>query len=395
MKSIKAYFKKYPIAYSCNKYLKNVQIEMLKRELKRHSSDRKDEVLPDYDQAYSLLISLRKEPDVKKTYGTMIIDEKVDLSIIVPIYNSEKYLAQCLDSIKNQTTHYAFQVICVDDGSTDDSSRIVDKYKEDSRFIIIHQENQGHSGARNTALQQKLGKYVMFIDSDDFICDDYIEKMLNAAYEQHADIVQGSFKKCNADSVTLETISCNEGRIKSYSELEMLGGAPWGRIYNTQLWDNVHYPEGMMFEDTIIFNIVFRRASYIYGIQDSFYMYRIYGENTLDKLQGDNRLLDAVWSVRYSLDEADRLKLIKNQDYYEFLLGQCSKHVYYRIKKMNDSVQRACFVVLCNVVDNYNKKKRLIGNENDEILRELENAFMDRDFSKWVKCSRILKLSCG
>ncbi len=395
MNSLKAFLKKYPFAYSCNKYLKSVQIKVLKYKLKKNTFDRKDDALPDYLQACALLSDLRKEPDIEISNEKMIIDESIDLSIIVPIYNSEKYLIQCLDSIKNQKTNYNIQVICVDDGSTDQSSQIVDKYQDDSRFIIIHQKNQGHSGARNTALRQKLGKYVMFIDSDDFICNDYVDRMLNAAYEYNADIVQGSFKKCNADSITLETISCNEGNIKSYSELEVFGGAPWGRIYNTKLWEGVYYPNGMMFEDTIIFNVIFRRTNNVFGIHDSFYMYRIYGENTLDRLQGDPRLLDAVWSVRYSLGEADRLKLKKSCDYYEFLLGQCSKHVYYRVKNLKTSIQKACFVVLCYVVENYNNKERLLGNESDEIIRELENAFFDRDFSKWVLCSKILKLSCG
>ncbi|MBQ9591131.1 MAG: glycosyltransferase family 2 protein [Butyrivibrio sp.] len=395
MSNLKAFLKKFPLAYLCYSFIKRVYIQFLRIKLLMVRFTKKDKDLPTYREAYVMLSKLRKEPTFGKNCGTMEIDKKIDLSVIVPIYNSERYLSQCLNSIKFQETSYNFQVICVDDGSTDLSAQIVDRYQDDSRFIIIHQANMGHSGARNTALKHKLGKYVMFIDSDDYICAGYIEKMLNAAYEQGADIVQGSYKKCNAESKTLESVRCKDGKINSYRELEKLGGVPWGRIYNTQLWENVYYPEGMMFEDTIIFNIIFRRATYVYGISDALYMYRIYGENTLDKLQGDIRLLDAVWSVRYSLKESNRLNLEKNNDYYEFLLSQCSKHVYYRIMNMDKNVQKACFVIMCNVVEEYSDYKKIVSNDKEVVLQELEDAFMERNFAKWVICSKMLKLSCG
>lgn len=90
------------------------------------------------------------------------------ISIIVPVYNVEKYLKVCLDSIKNQT-YNNFEVIMINDGSTDKSKKICEEYTKDARFILINQNNQGLSGARNTGLKNITGEYVLFIDSDDWI----------------------------------------------------------------------------------------------------------------------------------------------------------------------------------------------------------------------------------
>ena len=92
------------------------------------------------------------------------------VSIIIPIYNTASYLRKCLDSAKNQT-YTNLEIICVDDGSTDGSEKIVDEYLDDERFVIIHKENGGESSARNTGLLKSTGDYIGFMD-----CDDWIEK---------------------------------------------------------------------------------------------------------------------------------------------------------------------------------------------------------------------------
>ena len=97
------------------------------------------------------------------------------VSIIVPVYNNEKYLRQCLDSITNQTFK-DIEIILVDDGSTDNSASICEEYaKEDSRVVFIHSENKGVSNARNIGIDKSKGKFIMFCDSDDWLENDYIE----------------------------------------------------------------------------------------------------------------------------------------------------------------------------------------------------------------------------
>ena len=121
------------------------------------------------------------------------LDDRVGqmVSIIVPVYNCEKYLRQCIDSLLNQS-YRDLEIICVDDGSTDDSLNILHEYSDrDSRIIILNKINDGKgaAGARNLGLESATGEYVIFLDSDDFFEPDMIEKMVSAAEENNADIV--------------------------------------------------------------------------------------------------------------------------------------------------------------------------------------------------------------
>lgn len=111
------------------------------------------------------------------------------ISVIVPVYNVENYLTQCLDSILNQT-FTDFECICINDGSIDNSLSILQKYaNKDKRIKIINQKNKGLSGARNTALKIVTSKYITFIDSDDFVSSDYLDKLINVAKKENSDIV--------------------------------------------------------------------------------------------------------------------------------------------------------------------------------------------------------------
>ena len=113
------------------------------------------------------------------------------ISIIVPVYNTEKFLARCLDSILGQTFR-DFEIICVNDGSTDGSQQILDRYVEcDKRIKVIWQENAGLSAARNTAMKISKGKWLGFVDSDDTIDPNFYERLLAAADKNNADIVMG------------------------------------------------------------------------------------------------------------------------------------------------------------------------------------------------------------
>lgn len=395
MSNLRSALKKYPLAYSCYKVYKKLSLCILKQRLRCIGKNCAKNKLPSIKQAAELISSIRPKTVCEESCPERIVDESIDLSVIIPIYNAERFLKKCLESVTAQKSDYNIQIICIDDGSTDNSAQILDKFKENEKLVIIHQKNMGHSGARNAALSMKLGKYLMFIDSDDFIDESYLDKMLRAAYDTNADIVQSGFCKCNADSIVLDTTKCSEGVINSYDELERFGGAPWGRIYKTHLWDNICFPSGMMFEDIIIFNLIFRRANSIIGISDAYYMYRVYGSNTLDKLQGDPRLLDAVWGIKYVCDKAKELKLEKTEDYYSFFLGQCSKHVYYRIKHFDEKVCMACFVVLCDIVCEYNKGELHFCNDADIVLKKLEMAFVEHNYKTWKICSELLRNISG
>ena len=110
------------------------------------------------------------------------------ISVIVPIYNVESYLEQCIKSIINQT-YKNIEIILIDDGSTDKSPKICDKYKQkDSRIIVVHKQNTGVSATRNIGLELSKGKWIAFVDSDDWIEKEYLEELLLNAKKEKADI---------------------------------------------------------------------------------------------------------------------------------------------------------------------------------------------------------------
>ena len=118
-----------------------------------------------------------------------MVSSMVKVSVILPIYNEEKYLAQCLDSICGQTLK-EIEIICVDDGSTDNSTHILKDYaKKDSRITLITQENQFAGAARNKGMACAVGKYLSFLDADDYYAPEMLEKMVKEAEENRADIV--------------------------------------------------------------------------------------------------------------------------------------------------------------------------------------------------------------
>lgn len=129
----------------------------------------------------------------------------LDLSIIIPVYNDEKFLSRLLDTILNQETEYHYEVICINDGSTDKSQEILDSYKSKypSLLTVVHQDNSGISITRNRGITLAKGEYVGFIDDDDIVEADYIETIMYRAKATDADMVQNAYSTVTPDGTTL------------------------------------------------------------------------------------------------------------------------------------------------------------------------------------------------
>ena len=132
------------------------------------------------------------------------------ISVIIPVYNVEDYLAECIDSVLGQS-YTDYEIILVDDGATDSSGRMCDEYaRKDSRIRVIHQENGGLSAARNTGLRAAWGKYIYFLDSDDYIAPSALEHLAALAEKEQADVVffdgYTFFDECEADVTAIEYV---------------------------------------------------------------------------------------------------------------------------------------------------------------------------------------------
>lgn len=239
----------------------------------------------------------------------------VEVSVIIPIYNVEKYLNDCLLSIVNQTFKH-YEVILVNDGSSDKSYEIAKKYSEEYGFInLINKENQGLGAARNTGLEQANGKYILFVDSDDYISSEYISKLYNAAEKSNSDIVICGHEKIYEDnksnSLQMLDLDCS----KLYSNIEVLKFIfkrkircyAWDKIYKKELFDkhNIKYLEGRLYEDILTTIKLISISDKICFVNDSLYNYRIRKGN-ITSIKNEKSIVD----LNYSINEVN--KYIKN-----------------------------------------------------------------------------------
>ena len=239
-------------------------------------------------------------------------EERINLEIIIPVYNTEQYVAECIDSALNQKTNYSYRVIIVNDGSTDTSPAIINRYANDPRVRIIHQDNRGLSGARNRALEHIAGQYITFLDSDDCLPNDAVEKLLSKAYEGDYDIVGGGY--------------CRFGGRRGYSEiipgLGQLYGFSWGKVYKSHLWNHLQFPDKYWFEDTIFALIVHDTAKKKTCIQEIVYKYRTNKNGITFKSVGKPKVIDSLWATMKLLKDREKLGLPFDNQFIDKLIHQ-------------------------------------------------------------------------
>ena len=201
------------------------------------------------------------------------------ISIIVPVYNVEKYITECIDSILAQT-HKDWELILVDDGSIDNSGKICDEYAiKDSRIKVIHKENGGLSSARNAGLDVAKGEYITFSDSDDFISFDTIEENIKIfKSNSNIDIVQypvyykyGS-KDVYRNNIPMQIIKGEKELWEFYFKFGCY--IVCDKIYKRYIFNNIRFPIGLFFEDTYIIPDIFKIANEMFISTKGCYYYR-------------------------------------------------------------------------------------------------------------------------
>lgn len=206
------------------------------------------------------------------------------LSIIVPVYNVEKFLTGCLDSILTQD-YQNYECIVVDDGSTDGSGAICDTYQnKDHRMKVIHQQNGGLSAARNTAMKVAMGELIAFVDSDDRIAPNMFNRMIELMEENGADVVMCAYQSTRGSTASLE-----DGGIQVFSGHQFtekilkdeIGSQLWKFVYKKYLWDGIISPERRHAQDMWILHKVTDRAERVVATDEQLYLYNDIRENNI------------------------------------------------------------------------------------------------------------------
>ena len=246
----------------------------------------------------------------------------IKLSIIVPVYNVAEYLERCLNSLINQTLN-EIEIICVNDGSTDNSLCILEKFAGlDNRIKIINQKNKGLSGARNTGIKLIQGEYFGFLDSDDWVDLDYFEKLYKRAKNCDADISLGDFirkgkfkhkirLKLNKEE---EFVGDNE---KFYGSQFYHFPCVWNKIYKTSKFNDLRFIEGMYFEDGPYTIQALHRANKVVTCCNT-YLYYFVNPNSIVKTLNKKKEQDMYNSSKFILNYIKNNMQIQDKGiYYE------------------------------------------------------------------------------
>ena len=233
----------------------------------------------------------------------------VKISVIIPIYNVEKFLNRCIESVLKQT-YSELEILLVDDGSTDKSGAICDYFAGiDSRIRVIHKRNGGLSDARNVGLAACTGKLVMFVDSDDYIVQDCIAYMKNIMDLQNADIVSAEFTH---EENKLSISNANE-KIKVYSNtkeiLELLlyqriSTSANVKLYKMSLFNDIRFPKGTLYEDVITIFQVFSKCERLAHSNLNKYFYFV-RNNSIVRSEFNSRKMDYIYNCEKILNQAE------------------------------------------------------------------------------------------
>ena len=240
-------------------------------------------------------------------------NNSMELTVIIPVYNTEEYLSACLESLMRQG-NLRLEIILVNDGSTDRSGEIAEQYaRRDSRIKILHQENRGASAARNAGLEVAQGEYIAFVDSDDWIKEDSLYELYHKAVRCQADVLTGRLRYCNQDgsignssrqvdedilNIPLSGKECFNRLVATLSYLPM----PVMYIYSRDYLKNIQarFEEGIMHEDELWTPLILCQAAKVIVVDLEFYYYRMH-EKSVSHTAKINKRLYSLFRI------ADRL----------------------------------------------------------------------------------------
>ena len=267
------------------------------------------------------------------------------ISVIIPVYNVEKYLRRCLDSVIAQT-YQKLEIICVDDGSIDDSGKICDQYAvRDARIKVIHQENQGLSAARNRGLDAAEGEYIAFVDSDDYILEDMYKKMLDKLLNYNVDlcVCQWQYEFSDGRQVVKRknidpTIYGRKASLE-FARFLYMGNyengvvvAAWNKLYRRALLDKIRF-EGRIHEDEAFCGRIMAKNISVYIMEEQFYVYAQNGDSLTNKPFSANKFffLDTL---------AERRELFKSDAFIRQETEQlyCNMYIEYCLRARKDGV---------------------------------------------------------
>lgn len=335
---------------------------------------------------------------------------KTDLiSIIMPVYNAELFLQQLLESCIKQT-YQNIEIICVDDGSTDRSSEIIQAYiAKDPRIVYIYKHNSGVSATRNIGIQNSKGKYIFFIDSDDLLVNDAIESLYNQSKKTLSDITVGNYINRYPNYEKVNKVVIESGDIDVNDSKQMiqfvfdsgLGTAIWNKLYKREIIGDTRFAEGVHFSEDFLFNYeIFTKKPTIVFFNHNTYIYRIHTDTLSYKKKpnlGNKYII--ILNRMFALDSVavDSLKDLKSFYMYLTLINVSSnsnrnknkKDIKHFIKNINK--EKEMFKNLKNL-------KKYVRKKNSEVSfshKRLIGIILFLLKMRWMNCLSVILYKVG
>lgn len=259
------------------------------------------------------------------------------ISIVVPVYKTQDYIDRCIKSILEQS-YQNFELILVDDGSPDNAGVICDEYaRNDNRIKVIHQKNSGQSVARNNALKIATGDYYCFVDSDDYVANNLLERLYSLIAENDADISLVSYRSFTGEKAELGANTVND--IISYSNTDMIKNihmvkdelyvVMWGKLFKKELFDGISFPEGRICEDLHVLYRIYDKAKVSVFSDEKLYYY--YRGNVSSSTYSINKKFydDVFWVLEQEIDYIDdkhpELSDYPRRTYMYWIVDLCKK----------------------------------------------------------------------
>ena len=272
------------------------------------------------------------------------------ISVIVPIYNKAPYIQKCLEDISNQT-YRNLEIICINDGSTDDSGEIVKAFvKKDSRFQYVEQENQGVSAARNRGLELANGEYISFIDCDDGLECDMYAFLLDLIKKYNADIAHCGYKKIHLDGSVSKIGDQNNCLIQTREEAlkcliggQFFTGSLWTKLFKSSLLENARFDNELKVNEDILMNFkLFDMAEHIVFDDATKYLYYERAEASSSRVPSEKKLLDSMKVFEYIFEncyEKSELKGVAARRLFYVLTNVYRYYVFYPQQDIQNKIR--------------------------------------------------------
>lgn len=321
-------------------------------------------------------------------------DERIDLSVIIPVYNAQNYIDACMESILKQKTGYSVEIIAVNDSSTDATAEKLDKYRTFPNVKIIDLKDGGSAAkARNEGLLHASGENVMFVDSDDLLPQSAIDILMRKMDKSSADIIQGSWQYIDERG--------EKGLFQKYAEKEYTGraalerfdlpGMPWGKIYKRKLFEDIRFPSYYTcFEDAVIHFFVFGKAAKTVSVGDNVYYWRKHRDSLTRKSQNSAKALQSLW-IAEEMIEKDTVRAQSCDEMFAMcVIGQLSNFCYANVAQLDSETKKNIFILCCDLykkaLPNFNPRKL------PYAMRVGAKALRKNRFDLWTKQGKFYQL---